>query len=277
MKPLEATLLGGRLSTYRETRLRRRNGLRTGLKSLDGYLRGLGGLVNIQGETSSCKSALALQIVHYHLRRGMPWVMIDKENGEPRVIDRMICQANRTYADYLNTLDDTRILPLQKPLEELPMHLHIEEIDSKEALAERIAECWNRYKRPFGLLVDSIQALDRVSDDQRVSLEEWVYFLDRLKVEYAGNLNVIFVSEKNRTSYGSQGIGGGKGSNVLDYKPETVLDIKWNDGDDSLTVKVSKHRDGMRGETFDLRKVQVEAGNPRSFCFLLEDADGGLP
>lgn len=273
MKSLDESLLQTKIDSYKKTRRNRRHGLKTGLKTIDGYLQGLGGLVNIQGETSSCKSALALQIAHYNLRQGVPCVMLDKENGEGRVIDRMVCQANLTYFDKIHQASDSDIAGLLAPVEQLPLHLHIEEIPSTEAVAANVAECWERYRRPFLLLVDSVQAMDRLSEDQRVSLETWVYFLDRLKVEYAGRLTVMIVSEKNRTSYGQQGVGGGKGSNVLDYKPETVLDIKWNDTDDSFTLKVSKHRDGQRGASFDLEKHQVEAGNPRSFCFRLREPE----
>lgn len=271
MRDLNESLLKTRLGSYAEIRRQRGKGLKTGLKGLDRYLQGLGGFVNIQGETSSCKSALALQIVHYNLRRGTPVLMVDKENGDIRVINRMLCQSQRLYEDKLRTIPESGILSLLENLTSLPLHLHTEQILDKDLLIQRVADCWAMYQKPFILLIDSIQAMDRIADDQRVNLEDWVYLLDRLKVEYAGRLHVIVVSEKNRMSYGSQGIGGSKGSNVLDYKPETVLDIRWNEEDDSFTCKVSKHRDGQRGGSFDLRKSLVEKENNRSFCFLLEE------
>jgi len=277
MKALKDTRVSSKRLAYQEFVKRKIAGLKTGIKDLDDYLQGLGGFVNIQGETSSCKSALGLQIIHYNLRKGTPCIMIDKENGDGRVISRLLCQSGRVSDTQLRTMSDNQRDALAAEVFKMDLHLHTEPVDSTDMLMSRIAECWELYKRPFILFVDSIQAMDRLADDQRVSLEQWVYFLDRLKVEYAGKLTVLITSEKNRVSYGQQGVGGGKGSNVLDYKPETVLDIKWNEGEDSFTVKVSKHRDGMRGGTVDLQKVFSQTNDPRSFTFLLEEFRGDLP
>ena len=236
-------------------------------------LLGLGGMVNIQGETSSCKSVLGLQIVLYNLKQGVPCLMVDKENGDGRVITRLLCQTNKVSDYQLKTASDEDKLKFKASVDPLPIHLHTEPINKLEELEERIEDLWNEYKRPFIVLFDSIQAADFISDDTRVNLERWVYFLDRLKVEYAGKLTVIIISEKNRISYGMQGTGGGKGSNVVDYKPETILDIKWNEANDTFTVKVSKHRDGIKGDQFNLKKVFSDPKNNRSFCFLLEESE----
>lgn len=197
--------------------------------------------------------------------------MLDKENGDGRVISRLLCQANLLCEDQLRDLSENDRKTASASVDGLPIHIHTEQVDSREILEERLAECWNQYQKPFILLVDSIQAMDKLTEDQRVNLEDWVYFLDRLKVEYSGKLTILVVSEKNRMSYGQQGVGGGKGSNVLDYKPETVLDVKWNEQSDTFTVHVSKHRDGRRGGKIDLQKVFTQQHNPRSFCFLLEE------
>lgn len=273
MKALKDSKISSKWKDFREFMKRKTVGVNTGISCLDSYLLGLGGMVNIQGETSSCKSVLGLQIVHHNLRRGYPCIMIDKENGDGRVMSRLLCQANKV-SDY-----ELRNAPIEDKekfmatIDPLPMHLHTEPINQLEDLAARIEECWETYKTPFLVLFDSIQAADFISDDQRVNLERWVYFLDRLKVEYAGKLTVIIISEKNRGSYGVQGTGGGKGSNVVDYKPETILDIKWNEADDTFTVKVSKHRDGIKGAQFHLKKVFSQPSNNRSFCFLLEESE----
>jgi KaiC/GvpD/RAD55 family RecA-like ATPase len=272
MKPLSDSILKSKWKEYREFLQRKSVGISTGISIIDDYLLGLGGMVNIQGETSSCKSVLGLQIAHHNLRKGIPCLMVDKENGDGRVITRMLCQANRVSDKQLKHATDAEKQQYKATVDDLPIHLHTEPIFKLEELAERIEDVWNEYQRPFIVLFDSIQAADFVSDDPRINLERWVYFLDRLKVEYAGKLTVIIISEKNRVSYGQQGTGGGKGSNVVDYKPETILDIKWNEADDTFTVKVSKHRDGVKGAAFVLKKVFSDPNNNRSFCFLLEAA-----
>lgn len=273
MKSLTESQLKFKWKEYREFMQRKTVGVTTGINCLDKYLLGLGGMVNIQGETSSCKSVLGLQIVHHNLRRGYPCIMVDKENGDGRVISRMLCQANKISDHDLRSASADLKAKYMAIVNDLPMHLHTEPIHKLEDLSMRIEECWETYKVPFIVLFDSIQAADFISEDQRVNLERWVYFLDRLKVEYAGKLTVIIISEKNRMSYGVQGTGGGKGSNVVDYKPETILDIKWNEVNDTFLVKVSKHRDGVKGAQFCLKKVFSDPNNNRSFCFLLEESE----
>ena len=272
MKPLNET----KLNVYkcrRALQRKERKGIKTGIPSLDRYLLGLGGLVSIQGETSSCKSCLGLQIVHYNLNLGTPVIMIDKENGEGRVVTRLMCQSNKLSEEQLQTSTPVNKEDFLTKIDSMPIHLHTESIMKMEFLEARVKECWEIYKRPFIVLFDSIQAADMINNDQRVNLEQWVYFLDRLKVEYSGRITIIIVSEKNRSSYGLDGVGGGKGSNVVDYKPETILDIKWAEITDTFWVKVSKHRDGVRGGSFELKKVLTNPDDKRSFCFLLEDVD----
>lgn len=280
MKTLEQSILSTKWKPFHVWLKKKKTELRfsTGIAGLDSYLNGLGNFVNIQGETSSCKSCLGLQIVHANMQKGMPCIMVDKENGDGRVISRLLCQAGKVSEEQLRLMSDNDRLKLEKSVDQFRMHLHTEPIEDHEALRERVAQCYEKYdKQPFMIFFDSIQAADTLTDDQRVNLEQWVYFLDRLKVEYNGKLTVIIVSEKNRAAYGQQGTGGGKGSNIIDYKPETVLDIKWKGQDDNghdsgrFTLQVSKHRDGECGGTFELKKVLSDPTNRRSFCFLLEE------
>lgn len=273
MKPLSESKLSSKWKEYREFLQRKSVGVTTGISTLDTYLLGLGGMVNIQGETSSCKSVLGLQIAYHNLQHGVPCLMVDKENGDGRIITRMLCQANRISERQLKQASKEDQIEYKRKIDTLPIHLHTEPIAKLEDLAERIEDVWNEYQRPFIVLFDSIQAADFIADDPRINLERWVYFLDRLKVEYSGKLTIIIISEKNRMSYGMQGTGGGKGSNVVDYKPETILDIKWNEVDDTFLVKVSKHRDGLKGAQFSLRKVFSDPNNNRSFCFMLEASE----
>ena len=94
MKLLKESRLSSKWKEYREYCLRRSVGIVSGINCLDSYLLGLGGMVNIQGETSSCKSVLGLQIVLYNLKQGVPCLMVDKENGDGRVITSLLCQTN---------------------------------------------------------------------------------------------------------------------------------------------------------------------------------------
>lgn len=271
MKPIADCSVKRKIESYRKSRLEPHRGFRTGIPELDGYLKGLGCLVNIQGDTSSCKSALALQILLYNaVRHGTPGIIVDKENGDDRLVSRLICQSNKTYEEQLATVKDNDFSQYISKLSELPLSIHSESIESTDALKEQIDACWETYKKPMILLIDSVQAMDPLNDDPRVNIETWLYFLDRLKVTYNKRLTVIVISEKNRNSYGGQGVGAGKGSNSLDYKPETLLDMKYDEETGLFFLKVGKHRDGLRGGMFELQKVMADPKNPRSFTFLLE-------
>jgi KaiC/GvpD/RAD55 family RecA-like ATPase len=276
MKPLSESTLHSKWDAFRTHLARRTVGVNTGIKPLDDYLGGVGGLVSIQGETSSCKSVLGLQIAHYNLwTYGTPCLMIDKENGDGRVLMRMLCQKNRLSEDQIKALSPEEREALEETIDpKHRMHLHTESISKHQEFEEQVYAMWELYKKPFVVLFDSIQAADLILPEQRVNLEQWVYLIDRLKVELAGKATFIIISEKNRSSYNQQGTGGGKGSNVVDYKPETILDIRWNaEEGDKFWVHVAKHRDGQRGGTIKLQKKFSDPNNKRSFCFLLEADD----
>lgn len=274
MKPLNQSKLNTKWSEFKAYLDRRVSGIMTGIPCLDNYLLGLGCLVNVQGEESSCKSSFGLQLLHHNLLLGHPGLVIDKENGTGRLMLRLICQANKiSEKEFLDAPDEMKKVYSEK-IDAYRVHIHTEPIIQIEDFVTRVREFDKAYDhQPFTVLFDSIQAADSVDESQRISLEKWVYALDSLKLEMAGRATIIFISEKNRMSFGTQGTGGGKGSNVVDYKPETVLDIKWNESSDTFTIKVSKHRDGLKGTKFELRKVMSQADNPRSFTFLLEETE----
>lgn len=271
VKPLKDSSIASSWESYRSYIARRQSGIYTGISSLDEYLLGLGGTVSVQGETSVNKSTLALQICHHNAKRGNPVIIIDKENGLGVLMSRLLCQSAEKSETMLRDLGAKDRIAVAARLDALPIYIYTESVKDQEDIVDRIKEAYEVHKKPVILLVDSVQALDAAATDPRVSLETWLYFFDRLKVEMDGKLTVIMVSEKNRMSYGGAGIGGGKGSNVLDYKPETILDIRWHDSEDVYVVKVLKHRHGLRGGEFDLRKKLVDPQNNRSFCFLLEE------
>lgn len=275
VKSLQDSSIASSWESYRSYVSRRQSGIYTGIPSLDSYLLGLGGTTSVQGETSVNKSTLALQICHHNAKRGNPVIIIDKENGLGVLMSRLLCQSAEKSEAMLRELSAKDRITAAATLNSLPIYIYTESVKDQADIVERVKEAYDAHKKPVILLVDSVQALDAAATDPRVSLETWLYFFDRLKVEMDGALTVIMVSEKNRMSYGGTGIGGGKGSNVLDYKPETILDIRWNDSEDVYVVKVLKHRHGLRGGEFDLQKKLAQPNNERSFCFLLEEMPHG--
>jgi len=250
---------------------RRITGLQTGIPSIDRYLLGLGNFVSIQGETSSGKSTFALQIVHYNIAQGNPCIVIEKENGEGRFRSRLICQKNQISESDLMVASHEEKRAFAQSVAGYPLHIYTETVSDIPLLEQRIAECWEKYQKPVLLLLDSAQALDPVADDDRKSLETWVYSMDRLKVKYDGNLTIFMVSEMNRVSYGQEKMGGAKGSNALDFKPETVLSLAHIEDTQKTFLKILKHRDGLKGGKFELEKALADPTNQRSFTFTFRE------
>jgi KaiC/GvpD/RAD55 family RecA-like ATPase len=280
MKPLSETILDKNWGGFLDYLARRLKGVATGIPELDDYLLGLGAVVLLQGETGSNKSTLALQIMHHQLTKGAAGIILDCENGRSRLCMRLLCQANRiseTDIKVARTSMET-LKRYRKPLVGLPLHVYTEPPKDLEAIGAVVDEAMQIYEgRHIVLLVDSVQAMPRLADEGNVSIEMYMGFFDQLKLRHEGRLTILVVSEINRAAYGQeQGLGAGKGSNSLEFKAETVFDMREDKAQPGvIKLKVAKHRDGQKGATFFLKKVMAEEENQTSFVFLLEVADGG--
>lgn len=266
----------GDFLAYLERRLR---GVATGISELDDYLLGLGSVVLIQGETGSNKSTLALQILHYQLQQGAAAIIFDYENGRNRLCSRLMCQANKvseTDVRIARTNLET-LRRYRKPLAGLPLHIFTDPPSTAEEITELIDEAAALYpNKRIILLVDSVQAMPSVAEDRALSLEQRMGLFDQLKLRHEGRLTILVVSEINRAAYGQeQGLGAGKGSNSLEFKAETLFDLREDKSTGMIRLKVAKHRDGAKGAVFLLKKVMTEPDNHTSFAFLLEVAEGG--
>lgn len=274
MRSLEDSLLRKNWRQYLAYRERKIIGVQSGIPALDNYLLGLGGLVLIQGGTGSCKSSLSLQILHHNLRLGYPSIVIDRENGAGRMWDRLLCQANGVSSTDLAVAfaeDKEKLKTWMRKIVDLPLHLYTEPVRTQEVVRERVEELLAKdTTKPALLLVDSLQAMDSVDSDQRINLEKWLVFLDQLKLQGDGRLTIIVTSEINRASYNdSVGVGSGKGTNGIDFKSETLLDMRENVESGLIQLTVGKHRDGLKGARFNLEKVLADVSNPMSFTFQL--------
>lgn len=229
----------------------------------------------LQGETGASKSTLALQIAHHNLKLGNPVLMIDKENGEGRIRSRLICQRFGVSETDIKTVPEEKLREWAREIARYPLYIYTESVKSFEEVEERLKEMGEQHPdRPSILMIDSLQAMNAIDEDQRVSLEKWMYKFDEWKVQADGKLTIIVTSEKNRASYGNSDVGGAKGSNSVEYKAESLLDIRLsNDG--NIIVKVAKARDGLRGQEFVLEKKFSEPSNPNSFTFTLGTSEVG--
>jgi KaiC/GvpD/RAD55 family RecA-like ATPase len=254
---------------------RRVSGIQTGITALDSYLLGLGGVTVIQGDTGTNKSTLMLQIALNQLMQGHPALIIDRENGQGRLRSRLTCQLNGiSETDLLVGTREQRLVWV-KPVTKLPFYIYTESVSDFVILETRIKEMADLYpEKPLLLIIDSLQALVPVNEDQRVSLEKWLYWADGMKVQYDGRLTILATSEVRRAAYEvKEAIGRAKGTNAVEYKAEVLLNLKEVPDTGEIKVEVAKNRDNIKGATIKLRKVFADPNNNRSFTFCLEGAD----
>lgn len=256
------------LLRFRDKRL---TGFATGIKELDAALRGLSGIVGIQGAPGTCKSTLGLQIALYNAQRGVPVLVIDRENGISRFKVRVLCQIDKVCSDTILKCSEDELRGRLEKLIRLPIYVETGSEISVEVIKRYVAELVEIYQQPVLLLVDSLQALPRIEADERLSLQKWLTDLDQLKLDANGNLVIIVTIEKRKGTYGESSNSAGKGTNAIEYKAEILLDLVAVDNSPCVNITVVKHRDGAAGSKVLLTK-QLAGADPSSFTFRLEES-----
>jgi replicative DNA helicase len=255
------------LLRFRDKRL---TGFGTGLKGLDAALRGLSGIVGIQGAPGACKSTLGLQIATYNAGRGTPVLVIDRENGISRLSLRLMCQIQKISQAQLLECSEGALRSYLGHVAELPFYVETAAEVDVPLIRGYLDTMWQTYQQPMLLLVDSLQALPRIDSDERISLQKWLTELDQLKLDCNGNLVIIVTIEKSKGKYLESSNSAGKGTNAIEYKSEILLDLVAIENSPCINVTVVKHRDGAAGSKIMLTKQLADA-SPNSFTFRLEE------
>jgi KaiC/GvpD/RAD55 family RecA-like ATPase len=272
MKTLEEASIKNNWDYFINYLDRRVNGVLTGIEELDAYLLGLGNVTVFQGDTGTNKSTLMLQIALHQLEQGHPVLMLDKENGQGRIRSRLTCQMNAISENDLLVADRAQRLKWVKPVMELPFFVYTESVKDFEVIEKRIEEMSRAFPtKPLMFMVDSLQALTPVTEDQRVSLEKWLYWADSMKIQYDGRLTILMTSEVRRAAYEAQeAVGRAKGTNAVEYKAEVLLNLKEMKDTGQIKVEIAKNRDNIKGGVIKLEKMFSDPSNNRSFMFKLK-------
>ena len=277
MRSLDETRIDKNWKAFLAYRDRRLQGVQTGIDAFDKYLLGLGGVTTIQGETGCNKSTLALQIVHFNLKLGHPCLMLDRENGDGRIRSRLMCQANNVSETEIKVCSIEQLKKYREPVKDLPLHVYTEATKDLELLKSRVEEALQVYQKPLILLVDSVQAMPPLDPDRAMNIEKWMNYFDQLKLDYEGKLTILITSEINRASYGLEGgLGAGKGSNAIEFKSETLIDLRSGQGPNDIKALIAKDRDGQKGAMFLVEKQFADPNNGASFTFKLDVSEGDI-
>lgn len=248
-------------------------GLQTGVDALDRSLLGLQGITVIQGEPAACKSTLALQIAHQAAKNGHPVLMLDMENGLQRLRMRLTCQsAGISQADLMCASKDD-VTRYTAPVQALPLYVLTTPPKEPAHILEVIKALYKAHKKPVLLLADSLQSLPKLVNDERLSIQLWMEFLDWLKIKAEGKLYILLTSEKKRGAYGEASKDAGKGSGSIEYKAEIVLDLRVDNMTGNIILECKKFRDGLANFRIEFKKRLANNSNPRSFTFILDEVD----
>lgn len=247
------------------------NGLRTGISQIDDSLRGLAGLVGIQGAPGACKSTLALQIASYNALNGVPVLMIDRENGRERLRSRLISQVTGVSPMKQEDLSYDTLLANFKKIKKLPIFLETNDSIDPQYIHSLAAAMIDIFPEKRVLMVmDSLQALPRFQMEERQALEHWLVSLDQIKLAFQDKLTIMVTSEKSRGRYDMATKEGGKGTGNIEYKCEQLLDMREaEDNPMQIIAQVVKNRDNARSEDIYLRKQMDRDG--KGFLFKLNE------
>lgn len=261
--------------SFHAFRKRKLSGMETGIDSLDKSLLGLHGITTIQGEPAACKSSLCLQIAGNVAANGHPVLMIDRENGLQRLRLRLTCQVNGISQVDVLTGPDESVDGWTSKVRELPIYVLTEPPHDPQALIGYARQLYKEYRKPVLLVVDSLQAMPKIKDDERLNIQFWMEFLDQVKLSAEGLVYILMTSEKRRGAYDDASMDGGKGSNAIEYKSEILLDLRRDLKAGTIILHCKKFRDGLADFRVDFRKEYADPSNPQSFTFRLIEAEEG--
>ncbi len=254
---------------FNEHRKKKHKGFGTGLESVDSEVRGLTGIVGIQGAPGSCKSTLALQIASYNAAAGNPVLIVDRENGKHRFRSRLLAQVCKVSQEQIEKATDEQMRSWYQEVSKLELYVETEPVFA-DTVRQYLSELWDRYHRPILLVVDSLQALPRMPGlDERLGLQKWLEELDQLKLDFEGRLVVIMTSEKRRGSYAEASNDAGKGTGSIEFKCELLFDMRKGDAPGHFLLALVKNRDGACFEGVGLKQV-FASKDASAFLYLLE-------
>lgn len=157
----------------------------------------------------------------------------------------------------------------------MPIYVLTEPPTEPQALLGYLRALYKQYKKPVLLVVDSLQAMPKIKDDERLNIQFWMEFLDQVKLSAEGKVYILMTSEKRRGAYDEASMDGGKGSNAIEYKSEILLDLRKDIRTGHILLKCKKFRDGLADFQIEFKKKLADESDDQSFCFKLEETGEG--
>ena len=244
---------------YENFRLKKKTGITTGFAAIDHSVPCLPGLTTLVGETKLGKSYFTMNVYVHLAQKGIPVILIDKENGFMRTRTRLLCYLSGltepaiTSGKFINDEEELYENAVSE-LRALPIY-YFDDMQA-ELLEEYIKEVGKKHSKRVFVVIDSLNRLIKDFDNRRGDIDSWVTLFNNIKLKYDNFVNLWVICEKNKA-------GETKESNTIDYITELWLEMYKDKKGKGTVINCKAQRDGPSGVL-----ATFEPSKP--FCYRME-------
>ncbi len=227
---------------YEQFRLKKKTGLVSGYPEIDKAVPCLPGLTTLVGDTKLGKSYFTMNIYLNLAKKGIPVLLIDKENGSMRTRTRLICCLSGLTDAAVNSgkfIDNERELYDEAVTNLANLPIYYRDQLYKEDLEKDISEIGKTYNKRVFVVIDSVNRLVDDFENRRGDIDSWFTIFNNIKLKYDNFVNFWVICEKNKE-------GKTKESNSIDYLSELWLEM-YKDKTGGVVLNCKAQRDGPSG------------------------------
>ncbi|MBN2034075.1 MAG: AAA family ATPase [Deltaproteobacteria bacterium] len=213
---------------------RRLLGLSTGFEKMDEALSGIQGINILGGQPKAGKSCFFLQISTEVVRKGIPVIYYDFENGRHKIYTRILCRLSRLAEENLRRLDLPKedLDRLQRTTDLFREMLHYFRVVTDRKLSpDTMRRQIDFIKHETGqdkvlVVVDSLHKLPfKNLSERRTGIDEWLRHMEAVRDEQ--DVGFLVISELSRSTEGrydeKPDLGSFKESGDIEYSADNAL------------------------------------------------------
>lgn len=247
---------------YEDFRLKKKTGLQTGFPTIDSKLFYIPGVTALVGKTGLGKSYFTMNIYMNLAQKGIPVILLDKENGFSLTRTRMLCFLSGLTDSAINSGkfindEESRYFDAVNRLSQLPIY-YFDDMKPEE-VEPFISSVGAKHKKRVFFVADSINRLIKKFDDRRGEIDSWGTLFNNLKLKYDNFVNFWLICEENNE-------GEIKESTTIGHLAELWLRIAGCKEAEKFILECKKNRNGPKG-------IITSMTYKRPFCYQLQTID----